>query len=99
LNPIPDLTVGANRTVKLVPVTASDADGDALTYTAQAARTEAYFLATDLGLKSQTARPANWGGLGEKWLQGKAGWYFVTPAGEPHSLDGTAKKASGPLLP
>jgi hypothetical protein len=98
LDAIPDLTVGTNHTVKLVPVTATDADGDALTYTAKAAGTEAYFLATDLGLRTQTTRPANWGGLGEKWLEGKSGWYFVTPAGELHQWDGTIKHASGPLL-
>src|SRR5262245_41107312 len=78
---LPNVALTSTQPVKLVPVVATDADGDALTYSAKAAGTEAYFLATQLGLKTQSNRRPNWGGQGEKWLHGKAGWYFITPAG------------------
>lgn len=33
----------------------------------------------------------DWGGRGEKWLQGHGGqWYFITPAGELYKWDGDA---------
>ena len=98
LDPIPDQTLTSTQQVKLVPVTAFDPDGDTLTYSAKAAGTAAYFLSTDLGLRAQSSRPTNWGGDGEKWFQGKAGWFFITPTGSLHQWDGTAKQASGPQL-
>lgn len=30
----------------------------------------------------------NWGGRGEKWLQGDNGWYFITPDGSFYEWDG-----------
>ncbi|MCA9123996.1 MAG: MMPL family transporter [Planctomycetales bacterium] len=42
-----------------------------------------------LGLFSTGNYYENWGGLGEKWLQGHGGqWYFITPSGELREWDG-----------
>jgi len=44
-----------------------------------------------LGLFSTGDYHENWGGLGEKWLQGHGGqWYYLTPAGELYEWDGDA---------
>ena len=92
-----DVTLTSNQAVRQVPIPATDADNDPLTYTARAAGTEAFFLSTDLKLKSST-RPTNFGGQGEKWFQGAGGSYFILPSGEFHQWDGTAKQAAGPRL-
>ena len=97
INPIPDQTLASNQAVRQVPIPATDADGDPLTFTAKAAGTEAFFLATDLGLKP-LRRPVNWGGQGEKWFQGAGGPYFLKPNGDFHQWDGTPRQATGPLL-
>ena len=89
IDPIPDLTVGSNRTLKLVPIAAADPDGDALTYSARSAGTEAYFLATDLGLKAQTTRPVGWGGLGENGSRAR-------PAGTSSPRPGNCTGGTGP---
>ena len=49
-----------------------------------------YYLDRELGLHPDTEGLwENWGGLGEKWLLGDAGWFFVTPAGFLYSWDGS----------
>ena len=42
---------------------------------------EAYDLDHRLELERTADMFENWGGLGEKWLRGKGGWYFITPDG------------------
>jgi hypothetical protein len=97
IDPIADITLSSNQAVRQIPIPANDADNDALTFTARAAGTEAYFLATDLGLRT-SARATNSGGRGEKWFQGTGGSFFILPSGEFHKWDGTAGQANGPLL-
>ncbi|HTN75660.1 MAG TPA: hypothetical protein VL096_10460, partial [Pirellulaceae bacterium] len=42
-----------------------------------------------LGLSTTGQYHENWGGLGERWLQGdKEAWYYITPAGELYRWDG-----------
>lgn len=45
------------------------------------ARITAADLDHDLHLTTDGNYYENWGGLGEKWLKGDDGWYFVTPDG------------------
>lgn len=40
----------------------------------------------------------NWGGLGEKWIAGNGGWFFVTPDGSLYQWDGNATQASGEMV-
>ncbi len=52
---------------------------------------EAYELDQTLGLQALTTMYENWGGRGEKWLQGKgSSWYFITPDGTLYRWDGKA---------
>lgn len=41
----------------------------------------AYNLDQELGLQHTGKYFENWGNLGEKWLNGTHGWYFITPDG------------------
>jgi hypothetical protein len=45
------------------------------------ARITAADLDHDLNLTTDGNYYENWGGLGEKWLRGDGGWYYVTPDG------------------
>jgi predicted RND superfamily exporter protein len=48
-------------------------------------------MGDQLGLFATGDYSENWGGLGEKWLQGDNGtWYFISPAGELYRWDGDA---------
>ncbi|MEZ6123570.1 MAG: hypothetical protein R3C49_10380 [Planctomycetaceae bacterium] len=58
---------------------------------------EAYDLDHRLQLKTSGAMFENWGGLGEKWLQGSDGWYFITPDGSLYLWDG-GTGANGTLI-
>lgn len=89
--------LGVGETQIDINLGGSDANGDVLTYRALSAGTEAFVLATDLQLRVGT-RPMNWGGDGEKWLQGRDGWYFIRPSGDLHRWDGSAKSASGSFV-
>ena len=77
-----------------IPVVTNDADGGPVSLTVRTAGSQAYFVATNLGLKAG-GRGLNWGGQGEKWLRGSNGWYFITPNGDLSQWDGTHKEASG----
>ncbi len=91
---IPDQTIASNQTTVQIPVVTNDADGDPVSVSVRAAGSQAYFVATDLGLKAG-GRGLNWGGQGEKWLKGSNGWFFITPNGDLSQWDGTFNKASG----
>lgn len=97
VSPIPDQSLLTNQSVLQIPIVASDPDGDPLTYSSEVAGTNAYFVATDLGLKA-SSRKLNWGGQGERWFVGSGSTlYFLKPSGELHTWDGTNRTASGPL--
>ena len=87
--------LGAGETLLRVNLGPADADGDAVTYQVRAAGTEAYFLATDLGLKPDPKHKTNWGGQGEKWFLGRDGTYVLKPSGDFLKWDGTDRQATG----
>jgi Bacterial TSP3 repeat/Clostridial binary toxin B/anthrax toxin PA Ca-binding domain len=97
---IPDVgpqILGVGETNFSLNLNASDADGDTLTYSVQAAGSDAYYLAKELGLKA-TTRPFNWGKQGERWFRGPAGWYFLLSSGDLMLWDGTLRQATGALV-
>ena len=67
-------------------LTASDADGDPLTYSArlqnQTGWAQAYALDQQLGLSYMGSYYTNFQGHNEKWLQGTDAQYFLLPNGE-----------------
>ncbi|HUG90136.1 MAG TPA: matrixin family metalloprotease, partial [Planctomycetaceae bacterium] len=101
-----DLAAGAGPLVIDLPAT--DADGDAVTYTAGFVTGDpllalAYQLDQQLGLYSTGSYSVNWGGAGEKWMQSASGtWYFITPAGSFHrwtgAKPGSTFLSSSPLV-
>ena len=51
-----------------------------------------------LGLSMAADDYEDWGGIGEKWLQGQGDqWYFITTAGELYAWDGSGQ-ATGDLV-
>ncbi|MEZ6128461.1 MAG: hypothetical protein R3C59_07245 [Planctomycetaceae bacterium] len=58
---------------------------------------EAYDLDHRLDLQAAANMFENWGGLGEKWLRGDDGWYFITPDGILYLWNGQ-KGANGDLV-
>lgn len=58
---------------------------------------EAYELDHRLELQATANMFENWGGLGEKWLHGEDGWYYVTPDGSLYLWDGQSG-ANGDLV-
>ena len=53
----------------------------------------AFQLDQELGLRTTGRLFENWGGLGEKWLFGDDGWYFITPVGDLFEWDGSPRTA------
>ncbi|MCR9201189.1 MAG: proprotein convertase P-domain-containing protein, partial [Planctomycetaceae bacterium] len=51
----------------------------------------AFQLDQELGLRTTGRLFENWGGLGEKWLFGDDGWYFITPVGDLFEWDGSPR--------
>jgi hypothetical protein len=66
----------------VVTLSATDPNGDSLTYSASAQSIE-YHLDQTLGLTSVGGDEYfNWGGRNEKWFAGLNGeWYYITPDG------------------
>lgn len=73
-----------------LPVAAAQLDATAARYTAAS-------LTQNLSLKSTSNYFENWGKTGEKWVQGKSGWYFITPDGQFYKWNGS-KTATGTLI-
>jgi hypothetical protein len=97
LQTIPDRTIYPGQSSLTVDLQGSDADGEALTYSATA-DTQEHNLRLQLGLYSTGNLYYNWGGKQEKWMQGTGGvWYFITPDGSFSRWDGS-NTASGPLV-
>jgi len=95
--PLADRTLLTNQTMLQVPVVASDADGDTLTYSVRTAGSESYFLLSDLKLVKGN-RATGWAHQEEKWFQSRGDWYFLKPNGDLHKWDGVLKQASGELI-
>ncbi len=98
-NAAPELSALADQTMKARQdtitqvVSASDADGDAVTVRAQVVgvAAQAYQLDQDLGLSFMGSYYTGYHGGGEKWLQARDGqFYCVLPNGEVHRWLGTA---------
>ncbi len=77
-----------NRTVlpaasDIVPLQATDPDGDALTFSAVVLRQdgEAYQLDQTYDFHFNGTSFENYGGRGEKWFLGGSDWYFILPDG------------------
>jgi hypothetical protein len=97
LAPIPNQTIAASQQVLTVPLSASDPDGDPLTFTVTA-QSLAYVLTQQTGTLTYVSAWDNFGGRGEKWLQATSGqWYFILANGELYQWDGVSR-ASGTLL-
>ncbi|MEO2035576.1 MAG: hypothetical protein ABGZ35_26150, partial [Planctomycetaceae bacterium] len=79
-----------------VNVVAIDPDGDFVTYDI-IVQSSAQYWTGELGLYDNGNNAENWGGRGEKWLKGDAGWYFITPDGALHAWD-SSPTASGDLI-
>jgi len=79
-----------------VNVVAIDPDGGFVTYDV-IVQSSAQFWTDELGLYDNGNNAENWGGRGEKWLKGDAGWYFVLPDGALHQWDGSST-ASGDFI-
>jgi beta-glucanase (GH16 family) len=89
LAPLADQTMTASQDILTVPLSATDVDGDSLTFSA-VVRSLAYVLDQQLGLSFAGDYYENMLGRGEKWMIGDGGiWYFVLPNGELYRDDGT----------
>jgi hypothetical protein len=94
---VPDQTTQAGSGSPVVSLSATDPDGDPLTYSAQATN-QSFYLKQALGLYTDGNYYTNWGGRGEKWVQGAGGlWYFILPDGGLYRWDGNGT-ASGSLV-
>jgi hypothetical protein len=58
---------------------------------------EAYKLDQTLGLSVSGGLSEDFGGLGERWLKGKKGWYYITPIGDLFLWNGKAVTKNAPL--
>jgi hypothetical protein len=87
---IADRTIPASQASLMVPLSATDPDGDPITFTATA-QSLAYVLAQARGFFTDGNLWLNYGGRNEKWVQGSGGlWYFILPSGELYQWDGGA---------
>lgn len=80
--PIDDLELlGGNQSV--IDLVLNDAEGGVLSTTAEVQHFSiAAKLSRDLGLIQSSKSFENWGGKGEKWIQGAGkSWYYITPDG------------------
>jgi hypothetical protein len=83
LAPIGDRTIASSTVNGVVSLSATDPNGDPLTYSVAGQSIE-YHLDQTLGLTSLGGNEyLNWGGRGEKWLNSTGGtWYYITPDGK-----------------
>ncbi len=96
-NHAPVLSAVSNRTTRVntpvsVTLSATDADRNALTYTASV-QSQAYALDQQYGFYSNGNQFTNYWGRGEKWFNGAGGWYFIQPDGEVFRV-GTGSQAT-----
>jgi uncharacterized protein YkwD len=97
LEAIPDQSMAQSAGSFVYTLSATDPDGDALTFSASAV-SQAYTLRQTYGLSGGGDDYFNWGGRGEKWLTGAGGsWFFILPSGELYQWDG-GNGATGTLV-
>lgn len=90
ISQIDDQTVLVGETELIVPLNASDADGDSLEYDVVVAGSLAGEIMAEHDLHTIDGvgdYALNWGGQNEKWLQGNNGWYFLLPDGSLNEWD------------
>jgi hypothetical protein len=98
LSSIPNQTVSASGSPLRITLSQSDADNDALGFSAVAGNL-GFLLKQTLGLRMQGSLSTNAGGQDEIWLQSTLNnWYFLKPDGTLYKWDGTAGKATGTLV-
>jgi hypothetical protein len=56
-----------------------------------------YDLDSSLGLRVSGSLYTDYGGLGEKWLKGDVGWFYLTPTGKLFQWDGVPVTETKPL--
>ncbi len=82
-NVIADQTMSTGQDQLTVTVSASDADGDALTYAGRVRGSQAYELDYQLGLSYMGTYYTNYHGAQDKWMQAQNGdFYGLFPNGE-----------------
>lgn len=99
LQPIADVQFALTQSTFSTNLAATDLDSNQLTFSATV-QNLAYYLDQTLGLTDNANVQDNWGGLGEKWLQGQNGKsYYITPFGELFEWDGSGPGSlSGELV-
>jgi fibronectin type 3 domain-containing protein/regulation of enolase protein 1 (concanavalin A-like superfamily) len=94
---IPSQTIPASQQVLSVALSATDVDGDPLTFTATG-QSLAYVLTQQTGPLTYFSIYDNLYGAGEKWLQAAdSQWYFILASGEFYRWNGSSS-ATGTLL-
>lgn len=58
---------------------------------------QAFVIDSTLGLRFDGNYRQNFGGQGERWLRGTAGWYYLTPNGDFYRWNGQGITAAKPL--
>lgn len=88
LRPIDDVDI-SGRDQLVIDLVATDPEQDPVFF-------EAYYepllhkTVSELGLQLTVKDYENYGGRGEKWLRGDAGWYFILPDGNLYQWDGSS---------
>jgi FG-GAP-like repeat len=97
LHAIGDQTIPSTQQDLTVTLSAADANGTPITYSATG-QSLAYVLWQQLGPLTYDPTSDNWGGQNEKWLQDGGGqWYFLLSDGGLYRWDGSGQ-ATGALL-
>lgn len=98
LSPLADVSMTVGQTGLPVDITATDADGDLLSFEVTVEGSLAAQLSQEHGLfdGGLDNYSLNWGGQQEKWLRGDAGWYYLLPDGSLYHWEGSF--ASSTLL-
>ncbi len=92
---VPNQTVSANAGSISLPISASDPDGDTLSYWGEAvqvdsAQAEAYALQSAYSFRPAASQYYNSRGLGDKWFYGNGSqWFYVLPDGNVYQWGGT----------
>src|SRR5262245_33615300 len=98
LAPIADQTMATGKNTLAITLSASDADGKPLTFSARtvSATNTAYQLKQQLGLSYAGSEYQNAWGLNEKWLLGAGDtWYLILPNGELRRWTGDYNQTMG----
>jgi len=100
LTTVPNQTMASGQDLLTLGLSATDADGDALTYAARitAVTPLAYQLDAQLGLSYAGSYYENAHGFGEKWLSStlSGDWYCILPSGEVRRWTGSDTTTFGP---